>query len=881
MWKEHVVTADPPGDLGSPEELGKSLLRWMGCYCSSSSASSGPSASSSPSTSASRQLSAYRRFLKGTLNLQVNHGNLARVSDRLLAAFYRLDRPKSAPRFFDFHRRLNIAWVERIWQRRIVILHPWERRGRPVQWVKYHDNRVRDLVSGRDKPVDYFVLHPASKAAQIYPVNNVYGRCISYGTEDELSKSQIVSSCMSDGRFCYLTGLRKLFSRQSVADCSHGSWCRSLQTLQASCRQVAADLGLGFILAHHVKSDILANDWKRPHPKHQSFSVVCVAPLAGDRVEDLPVVCVTLDGDLYLPHDGYARDIRKPPPRIANLPSASLPFAETCSQPEEDPPPPPPPEVSGETPEDYTCRCEHCEAMKERYGKNMEVGGSQSLIKNKTSSFDLLRTLGWFNPELEETLNKCCRLSIAAFDIETMSEKNPAHCEREENFLDLEDHLGGEDLLRDGHEPAEVWAVHTPVKIGVLDATMLENMENSVILTLEEETGTEALVKDFVHLLLDMREEALHQKRELLQDVFDRIEKYREAHFEFMERVVLPSHEPILKKPASGETPGMQEVRKQQEKSYEEKVSSVDKAWKHSVFGQLEGKLDSLCQSYNVFSHNGMSFDMVLVVGHMATAAKEMGLSFSMKKSGNRVRKIVLDSIHLLDSMPLVGAGTSLKALANMCGVRGVEKGRFPFQYFDRLDVLKETSLPEELDDWKSSLGNSPTREEIDCELENFINLNFKNIGEHLDHYLAADTELLLKSLLALNTKFYDILKINFVDSRNFTISSYASAGLQRELFKDLRIGFFAVNCAKTYGLLRRGMLGGLSACYRGVAGKDADMTNYVKLAEEMGTKVPEGLTMEQYLRGCNTHLLEDPTKAEPGNYVAYCDIAALYASGK
>jgi hypothetical protein len=108
--------------------------------------------------------------------------------------------------------------------------------------------------------------------------------------------------------------------------------------------------------------------------------------------------------------------------------------------------------------------------------------------------------------------------------------------------------------------------------------------------------------------------------------------------------------------------------------------------------------------------------------------------------------------------------------------------------------------------------------------------------------------------------------------------------------------------------LLKASLRGGLTACYRSFCGREADASPYVALLErqlkkefsaEMGESSSSssrrgeekeggeegftsvrlrqtGLSPEAYLRGCNSHLLDDPM---PADYAIYLDVNSLYAA--
>jgi hypothetical protein len=216
-------------------------------------------------------------------------------------------------------------------------------------------------------------------------------------------------------------------------------------------------------------------------------------------------------------------------------------------------------------------------------------------------------------------------------------------------------------------------------------------------------------------------------------------------------------------------------------------------------------------------------------------------------------------------------------------------KSIFPFRQFVTLDFLDLPSLPPDAADWASDLNpkHSPSQAEVDEAIAFFQAKKFSSISDFLEYYLDLDVLILQKSVVAMAAVYYDILGLNFIDSKRLTTSSLASAGSQTFLSRQCRPCNFFPNHTRLYNLLKKSLRGGLTSVARTVSGKHADLTDYVKLLQKQMEEGGEGggpdvelcarveasgLTPSEYISHCNAHLLP-PGKSRPSSGTVYCDI--------
>ena len=233
------------------------------------------------------------------------------------------------------------------------------------------------------------------------------------------------------------------------------------------------------------------------------------------------------------------------------------------------------------------------------------------------------------------------------------------------------------------------------------------------------------------------------------------------------------------------------------------RLAKIQRAWSQSLLGLLEARLHALCRGFYVFGFNASSFDNIILCSRLVTLAKQRGYrSVGMQREGSSIRFLTVDGIRLCEAKRLACPGTSLASLGRACEL-DVAKGIFPFDLFTHLSFLDEPQLPPDASSWKSALAShkNPTQAEVDAARSFYVASGFETVGHYLRHYLSLDCLVLLRSLDAMHTRYYEILGLSFVESRKLTVSSLANTGAQTWLARRKRPGAFVCNHARIYGV--------------------------------------------------------------------------------
>lgn len=276
----------------------------------------------------------------------------------------------------------------------------------------------------------------------------------------------------------------------------------------------------------------------------------------------------------------------------------------------------------------------------------------------------------------------------------------------------------------------------------------------------------------------------------------------------------------------------------------------------------------------------------------MVTYAKESGRKdTTIHREGSRIRYMLINGVRLGEIKRLLAPGTSLASLGAACNLPD-QKSIFPFAKFVSLDFLAEPRLPPDAAAWASDLNpeKNPTQAEVDAAIALFEAKQFKSISDFLEFYLTLDCEVLQQSVVAMHKVYYDILQLSFVDSRRYTVSSFASCAAQTWLARRKRGANFVVNHQRLYSILKLSLRGGLTCVARTVCGTNADVASYVDLLEKQmdtggedgGPDVDlcqrvraSGLGLADYVTHCNAHLLpaDGGIQSKPATTAVYADI--------
>jgi len=205
-------------------------------------------------------------------------------------------------------------------------------------------------------------------------------------------------------------------------------------------------------------------------------------------------------------------------------------------------------------------------------------------------------------------------------------------------------------------------------------------------------------------------------------------------------------------------------------------------------------------------------YDHVLLLGHLVPILFELGHRPRLLKRGGKVTSVALKcGVVFRDITKMLAPGTNLRKFGRLFGLEQ-EKAHFPFSLLSSVRVLEDvTELPPHGDPaWNSELtsGSRLSVQEVEDAHRLFREAGCKNLGEYLAAYLWLDVEILYRATQQWRRNLLELIGLDFVQDRKFTISSLSyTAGLKTWEGK-LRIGSFAVNNSQHYRLLRKGMRG-------------------------------------------------------------------------
>lgn len=284
------------------------------------------------------------------------------------------------------------------------------------------------------------------------------------------------------------------------------------------------------------------------------------------------------------------------------------------------------------------------------------------------------------------------------------------------------------------------------------------------------------------------------------------------------------------------------------------------------------------------------SFDLVILCSQIVTYCKQTKRrDVSIHREGSKIRHININGVRLGEIKRLLAPGSSLASLGAACNLK-VEKSIFPFSKFTSLSFLDEVRLPADCADWVSDLSPDKvvTQAAVDQALALFEEKQMPNISAYLEYYLDLDCVVLMQSIVHMHDMYYQILGLSFVDSKRYTVSSFASCAAQTWLCRKKHGASFFPNHQRVYSLLRNSLRGGLSCVARTACGRLADVDSYVELLkrqlEEGGEEggpdqelreriAASGLSLREYVTHCNAHLGLPKGKTREAVSAVYADI--------
>ena len=427
------------------------------------------------------------------------------------------------------------------------------------------------------------------------------------------------------------------------------------------------------------------------------------------------------------------------------------------------------------------CRCQTCHQETE-FNCNMSRGGPEKLLTHKLTLQDLALLMGERKSDIDHLLNELSYLSVAAFDIESMTVKldhrNP---EPDLPFADIDT------IAREQHSVA----LQKPIMLAHRDGLM--NIEESCqVFTLEHdgEAGVYKMLRTYWKFVVQRQKLISEKKRELAAPLYDLCAKYESVFLDYAQHWEEPLEE-------------------EEHKLYLEELVS---AWKCSLPGRLQQQLSKMCSRYEIFSFYGSGYDHVLLESYLVPYLFEKGQKPKLEKRGNKVLSIAVTkcSVTFRDVVKLLAPGTSLKQFGQLFNLNQ-EKAHFPFSLLTGVESLSLPQLPAHVSQWHSDITTSKnplTQSDVDEALRLFQQSGCQNVGDYLKTYLLLDVDILYKATQGWRATMKQELDLDFVQTGNFTISSISNLAGDRCSSKHLQIGQFFPNSASVYRLLRKGMRG-------------------------------------------------------------------------
>ena len=300
-------------------------------------------------------------------------------------------------------------------------------------------------------------------------------------------------------------------------------------------------------------------------------------------------------------------------------------------------------------------------------------------------------------------------------------------------------------------------------------------------------------------------------------------------------------------------------VKKSQEEVRRRQKKELAAGWTFSLPGILEKQLEELARNYLAFCWAGERYDLVLVTPVFCVLYKELGLRCKLLKSGNSVRNLFVDGITLLDLRRLVTEHSSLAAFREMCNLEP-DKMCFPWKKLHSdLAFLKEKSLPALAEDWGDDLGSKiMTQPMVDEARARYEAEGHDCVGSYLKAYLRNDVLMTAQGGLALLTKYQDLLGVLVVDARKYSIAGVSSLAAQQYLAQHKHPGQFVIQDRFQYNLIRGSLRGGVCFAARGMAGRDADADEYVRLLKVQADYEAAQAEAEAGVQGCPPRTAEE-----------------------
>ena len=428
------------------------------------------------------------------------------------------------------------------------------------------------------------------------------------------------------------------------------------------------------------------------------------------------------------------------------------------------------------------CECEICFGAVKEYEFNMDEDGPEKLLTVDFGCKELLKLLGLDSDENLLIIDELVSLSMAAFDIESKTVEVDSDKPSSNLYSQIDPQMSVE-----GHYKK----VQRPIMVAHLDGLDLDGIPETWTAAGDDDREAYRMMESYFLALEKRKELARFAKLNKVKELRETINKWRQQILNFFVQH-FSNNPPSAEDEARGHC-----------------IKNFYSAYRNTLLGKLDCRISLLCEQYVVYSFYGSGYDHVILFSYLAPLWYELKRQPKIEKKGNKISCISLKGrLTFRDITKMLAPGTDLRNFGKLFGLEQ-KKAHFPFSLLTSVDVLKLEELPSDPAVWKSDLGGKETSpKDIEEAQELYREAGCKTLGDYLKTYLKLDVVVLYKASILWAKNLVQLVGVDFVESRKFTISSmsnYAGTLCQAE---RMRIGSFFPNNRRTYGLFKRGMRG-------------------------------------------------------------------------
>ncbi|ULT87159.1 hypothetical protein L3Y34_006741 [Caenorhabditis briggsae] len=172
---------------------------------------------------------------------------------------------------------------------------------------------------------------------------------------------------------------------------------------------------------------------------------------------------------------------------------------------------------------------------------------------------------------------------------------------------------------------------------------------------------------------------------------------------------------------------------------------------------RLKSKVQRYCEVIPIVGFNSSFYDINLIstpfIQEIMKRRELDKIDPMVIKEGNRYKTIKTGQFQFLDQMSYVAAGTKLESFIK--AYVNVQKGWFPYEWFDSYDKLNYLTLNLTIEDFNSSLNGSMAQENFEDLMKICVDKNLVTVRDLLEWYNILDVRPMLEACLKQKEFFY------------------------------------------------------------------------------------------------------------------------------